>query len=293
MGYALLFSGQGLQHPAMLPWLSDDGWRATLVDPAEATRNAFAQPLLTRLALAAWAQLSPLLPAPAAVAGYSVGELAAFSVAGVFDTDTAIHLAGLRASLMDTSAAVGPPTGLLGVSGLGPEQQAELCERLGLSIAIRTDAFTVVVGGPRDALALAADAVDKAGAQATPLRVALASHTPWMRGAAEAFGEVLQRTPFATPRMPLFCNLTGGRVTNPVAARSALAGQVDHTVRWDEDMEGIAERGVACVLEIGGGSALARQWNKRFPAIPARAADDFQSVSALVGWVRKASAQSQ
>jgi len=287
MSYALLFSGQGLQHPAMLPWMADDGWRDTLVDPVAAARNAFAQPLLTRLALAAWSRLSPLLPAPAAVAGHSVGELAAFSVAGVFDAGTAVHLAGRRAALMDTVAATGPPTGLLGVSGLAPGEQADLCQRLGLAIAIRTDSHTVVIGGPRDALVVAAEAATAAGAQATPLRVALASHTPWMRDAARAFAEVLQGTPVAAPRLPLFCNLTGGRVTDTAGARSALAGQVDRMVRWDENMDGIAERGVACVLEIGGGSALARQWNKRFPAVPARAADDFKSVSALAGWIGK------
>lgn len=26
MSFALLFSGQGTQHPAMLPWLADDAW---------------------------------------------------------------------------------------------------------------------------------------------------------------------------------------------------------------------------------------------------------------------------
>ena len=285
-----MFSGQGGQHPAMLPWLDDDdGWRAGLVDPVAASRNAFAQPLLTRLALAAWARLSALLPAPAAVAGYSVGELAAFSVAGVFDAATAIDLAGQRARLMDRCAADGPPTGLLAFSGLAPDLQAGLCQRLGLAIAIRTDSHTGVFGGPRDALALAADAANIAGAQVTPLRVALASHTPWMRGAAEAFAEMLQATAFATPRTALFSNLTGGRVTRVADLRPALAGQIDRTVRWDEAMEGIAERGVACVLEIGGGSALARQWMQRFPAVPARAADDFKSVSALVDWVGRAS----
>lgn len=288
MSYALLFSGQGLQHAGMLPWLADDGWRASLADPVAASRNAFAQPLLTRLALAAWAQLSPLLPAPAAIAGYSVGELPAFSVAGVFDAGTALALAGERARQMDIAAAEGPPTGLLGVSGLPPERLAELCRRLGLSIAIRTDGYTVVLGGPRVALALAAEEVDRAGHQATPLRVALASHTPWMRSAAEGFAAVLQATPMFAPRVPLFCNRSGGRVRDTLDARSALAGQVDHTVRWDEDMDAIAERGARCVLEIGGGSALARQWNRRFPAIPARAADDFKTLGALTGWIEKA-----
>lgn len=274
----------------MLPWLEDDeGWRAGLVDSVAASRNAFAQPVLTRLALAAWARLSALLPAPAAVAGHSVGELAAFSVAGAFDADTAIRLAGQRALLMDSCAANGPPTGLFAFSGLSPELQADFCQRPGLSIAIRTDSHTVVFGGPREALALAADIANEAGAHVTPLRVALASHTRWMRGAAEAFAEVLQDTAVATPRFALFSNFTGGRLSRAADVRTALAGQIDRMVRWDEVMDGIAERGVSCVLEIGGGSALARQWNQRFPAVPARAADDFKSVPALVDWVDKAS----
>jgi [acyl-carrier-protein] S-malonyltransferase len=75
MSYALLFSGQGTQHPAMLPWLADDAivrgmcsqlaiddWRGALADPEWAERNGNAQLLLTSLALAAWGQLAPMVP---------------------------------------------------------------------------------------------------------------------------------------------------------------------------------------------------------------------------------------
>ena len=289
MSYALLFSGQGLQHADMLPWLADeDGWRAAMADPAGAARNAFAQPALTRLALAAWDRLSPQLPAPAAVAGYSVGELAAFSVAGAFDGRTALDLAATRAALMDACAAGGPPTGLVGVSGVGPSVQARLCEGFGLEVAIRADAFTVVLGGPREALARAADAAAEAGGQVTPLRVALASHTPWMRGAAEAFAQVMRHTAVAVPHLPLFCNRSGGRPASVDAVRAALAEQIDHPLRWDQVMQSVAERGVSCVLEIGGGAALARQWNRHFPDVPARAADEFRSVAAVTAWLQRA-----
>ena len=80
MSYALIFSGQGMQHPAMLAWLAEDDlsrrvqresgtdWRQRLEDPDWAGRNAHAQLLLTGLGLAAWTQLAPRLPAPAVVA---------------------------------------------------------------------------------------------------------------------------------------------------------------------------------------------------------------------------------
>ena len=128
MGWALLFSGQGLQHPAMLPWLQRDAliagleaqlgadWRDRLAQPAEAANNLRAQLLLTATASAAWAQLQPLVEPPAIVAGYSVGELAAFAAAGVFAASTAIELAGQRARCMD-QAARGLDAGLLGVTG--------------------------------------------------------------------------------------------------------------------------------------------------------------------------------
>lgn len=303
MAFALLFSGQGLQQPAMLPWLDDDGagmaavqriaghdWRAALADPAAAGRNAFAQPLLTALALAAWAQLAPGLPPPAAVAGYSVGELAACSAAGACTADAAVALARQRAEAMDRATTRQPPTGLLGVSGLPLAAIDALCARHGVAIAIRSGTATAVLGGPRPALAAAQAEAAAMGAHCTPLNVALASHTHWMADAAQAFADLLAAMPadvLHTPRAALFACATGARVPYAASLRSALATQIDRTVRWDDCMDGIAERGVACVLEIGAGSALARQWNARHPAIPARAADEFRSAAAVGAWVRR------
>ncbi len=50
-------------------------------------------------------------------------------------------------------------------------------------------------------------------------------------------------------------------------------------------MENLHARGVACVLEIGAGPALARLWNARYPEVPARAADEFRSAQAIAQWI--------
>jgi [acyl-carrier-protein] S-malonyltransferase len=105
-----------------------------------------------------------------------------------------------------------------------------------------------------------------------------------MAEAARAFEARLAAQPFAAPRIPLLSN-AAGRVRDAAQARSALARQLDHTVRWDECMEGIAARRVRCVLEIGPGQALARMWNQRHPDIPARSADEFRSAGGIVGWI--------
>ncbi|MBT2325022.1 acyltransferase domain-containing protein [Variovorax paradoxus] len=296
MSFALLFSGQGNQHPAMLPWIDDGGivrdmrvrlgvedWRSALVEPSWAERNANAQTLLTGLALAAWKELAPLVPPPTAIAGYSVGELAAFSAAGVIDPESAMALAQQRAEAMDACAAR-TPGGLLAITGLSSPRVERLRVETGLALAIRNGEESVVLGGPTAALARAEQIARGEGAQCTRLRVNVASHTPWMREAADSFARTLADVPFHAPQVALFSN-AADRVRDAASARAALAAQIATTVRWDECMENVMARQIRCVLEIGPGQALARMWNQRYPMVPARACDDFRSAGAIAAWL--------
>ena len=292
-GLALVFSGQGMQHPQMLPWLDEQrivempGWRKALEDPAWAARNANAQPLLTAVSLAAWQDLVPLLPRPEAVAGYSVGELAAFAVAGVFDAQTARALAVQRAAAMDRC----PAGGLVAVSGLAPDAIEALCTATACHVAIENGFDAVVLGGPREALAAMQTQAEAAGAHCTPLRVEVPSHTPAMQPAAEAFAALLAGLPLRAPTVPLFSNASGERLWNAPQAAHALAAQIARTVRWAACMDQIHARRVTCVLEIGPGAALARLWNQRHPDVPARSVDEFRSVAAIVAWVARQTRQ--
>jgi [acyl-carrier-protein] S-malonyltransferase len=299
----LLFAGQGHQHADMLRWLDHrpeaagtlaalaaqigPGWRARLADASWAQRNDIAQPLLTALAIAAWQCLAAQLPSPTAVAGYSVGELAAFSVAGVFDAPTALALAAERARLMDRDVA-GADTGLLGVSGVNSATLATVCERYGLSLAIRLADDRAVLGGAATAVAAAHAHLLTLGARCTPLAVRIASHTPWVAVAADAFEQHLAGLPFAAPGTAIVCNFSGMVERQVVALRRVLARQIASTVLWDSCMDTLAERRVSCVLEIGPGRALAALWSERHPEIPVRSADEFRSVDAVSRWVRSA-----
>lgn len=304
MSVALVFSGQGHQHSAMLPWLQEDAivqamcarlgtrdWRAAMSDPAWARRNANAQVLLTGLALAAWRQLSSHLPAVAAVAGYSVGELPAFSVAGVFDAETALDLARRRAELMDSSG-VQQPGGLMAVTGLMAPGIDAICAAAGADIAIRNCPTSVVLGGSREALAAAEEEADAQGAHCTWLKVDVASHTPRMQEAATGLLAYMSTLSFRKPALPLFSSVLG-RVHGEDAARQALARQISNTVRWDDCMENIEARQADCVLEIGPGSALARMWNNHHPTIPARGCDEFRSIEGVAKWVNAVSGASE
>ncbi len=305
MSLALLFPGQGTQHPAMLPWLDaasaaqdtlaqlaaqiGPAWRQQLSNPTlasnNACNNATAQSLLTATSIAAWQCLAPLLPAPTVVAGYSVGELPAFCVAGVYNPATALQLARVRAAAMSASVA-GLATGMLAVQGLTTPVVAAVCHEHGLALAIQMAADRVVLGGPDVALQAAAASLVARGAHCTRLAVGLASHTPWMAAAARQFADHLRGVAFAAPRCTLVCNLGGSALNQPADLQHALAAQIDHPIRWQACLDTVAERGARCVLEVGPGTTLSRLWAERGGPVPARSIDEFRSPEAVARWVR-------
>lgn len=303
MSYALVFSGQASQHPEMLPWLDAQpgaadvlramterigtDWRTALQDEGRRSNNAFAQVLITGTALAAWAAIKDQLPqAPAVVAGYSVGELAAFTCAGVFSADQAIALAQQRAALMDR-AVQGQQTGMMAVTGLSEGRVLAACTGLGLECAIRIHSDQSVFAGTDDALTQATPSLLALGAVCKRLNVRLASHSSWMAPAARAFADTLAGLHLAAPSCPIATNADGTLVRHPALLRQALSRQLASTVRWAACMEAVNERQVACVLEIGAGSALARMWNERYPDIPARSIDEFQQPQGAVAWIER------
>lgn len=297
MRYAVIFSGQGMQHAAMLPWLPDspltralearlgrDDWRTALADPDWAQANRHAQMLLAAVQTTAWQVLAAGLPPPAAVAGYSVGELAAGAAAGAYDAETALALADCRARLMD-ACAQDRPGGLLAVGGLAEARLAALCEQSCTQAAIVNGPDAWICGGPDASLALLQDLAQAAGARCTRLKVAVPSHTRWMHAAARAFAEALEEIEMQAPRACRFVSNTGQAATTAAELRHALAWQIDHTVQWQACMDELHDSQPRCVLEIGPGQALARLWNARHPDIPARSIDEFHSAASAIGWV--------
>lgn len=303
MSYALVFSGQASQHPEMLPWLDAQpgaadvlramaerigtDWRTALQDEGRRSNNAFAQVLITGTALAAWAAIKDELPqAPTVVAGYSVGELAAFTCAGVFSAEQAIALAQQRAALMD-QAVKGLHTGMLAVTGLSEGRVLTACAGLGLECAIRIHSGQSVFAGTDEALSQAAPRLLALGVVCKRLDVRLASHSSWMAPAARTFADILSGLPFTAPNCPIATNVDGSLVRQAASLRQALSRQLASPVLWAACMEAVNERQVACVLEIGAGSALARMWNERYPDIPARSIDEFQHPQGAVAWIER------
>ena len=131
---ALLAPGQGAQTPGMLAaWLELPGaaerlaaWSqisgldlarlGTTATAEEITDTAVTQPLVVAATLLAHEELTRrglLAGKDTVVAGHSVGEIAAYAIAGVISADDAVKLAATRGSEMAKACALEPTATLL------------------------------------------------------------------------------------------------------------------------------------------------------------------------------------
>jgi [acyl-carrier-protein] S-malonyltransferase len=260
--------------------------RALVAGPeAEMQRNAVAQPLLCAVQAATWAALRPLLPPLRAVAGYSLGELSAYHVAGALDVDELIRLANGRAEAMDRADS--EPGGLLAVRGLDRPKLEAVCHDCDADIAIENDADRFVVGGRRTALEDVERAVLALGASVTPLPVTVASHTRLMAPAAAEFATALAASGLQSPPLPVLAGIDGTPVYTRERAVAALTRQMTETVAWAACLDGLVEMGCTVLLETGPGNALARMAAERHPGLPVRAVADFRSLSGAAAWVER------
>lgn len=301
---ALLCSGQGRQHSEMFRLSADAPAAAGIFDAATAAlgcdprelvwdaapetlhANRTAQVLCVTQALAAVAALDDVLGPRRLAAGYSVGELAAWGVAGALAPEATPALAALRAELMDAAGC--PGDGLAFARGLAEREVLRLAAETGVEPAIVNPNLVFVVGGPDEALDRFIAAARGAGAaRADRLDVHTASHTPRLAVAVAPFLEALEA---AEPRRPrpgvtLLSALDGASLANPAAQADTLARQLATTLRWDLCLEAVFERGATAVLELGPGRALADMASSLRPDLPVRSLDDFRSLDGARAWL--------
>lgn len=307
MTIALLCSGQGGQHAGMFDLTGATPAADALfvlarphfgADPRQWVRtadrdalheNRAAQLLCTLQALAAMRVLDDLLPRRRCVAGYSVGEIAAWSVAGLIEPATALELAAARADAMD--AASSGDEGMLFVRGLERSAIEALCVGRGAALAIANPGDAYVLAGKLDALDAIARAAQRLGAsRIVPVAVRVASHTRFLSAAVPVFQADLANARIArgpNPGTRLFCGIDGTAVLDPGAGLDKLARQIAEPVEWAACLAGCVEAGARAFLELGPCNALANIAAAAYPALPARSLADFRSWDGVRSWLER------
>jgi [acyl-carrier-protein] S-malonyltransferase len=308
MTLAILCPGQGWQNPDMFALTGEApeasslfSCAATLLggrDPRDYVRTETSQAihrdragqiLCTIQALAAAVALRESMQGRIIVAGYSVGEVAAWGVARLFDATDTLDLVARRAEAMDAASL--PGDGLLFVRGLSRVNVDRLCERYEAAVAIVNPGDAFVLGGGRTALQAIANAAKAMNAaKAIELPVEVASHTRRLATASAKFRESLREvsvriSPTAGPRV--LSGVDGSPVIRVDVGLDKLAAQISQTVQWASCLQGCMEAGATAFLELGPGRALSKMVAGAYRDVPTRALEDFKTLEGARLWLAR------
>ena len=274
---AFLFAGQGAQHPAMgvdiieaSPAAAEVFAIADEVRPGtseqcrsaskgELSQTENTQPCVFVHDLAAAAALRERGVVPAACAGFSLGEVAALTFAGAFDTRTGFELVCERAALM-AAAAERHPGGMRAVIKLDAAQVENLAAQAGEDcwpVNYNSPQQTVVAGAP-EALQGLDVLVKEAGGRAMKVAVSGAFHSPYMAEATCGLAAYIEAGHAPSPLLiPVVANMTAAPYpADPRAASDVMANQVSHAVRWVDTLHALQDQGIDTFIEVGPGKTL-------------------------------------
>jgi [acyl-carrier-protein] S-malonyltransferase len=296
------FPGQGSQAPGFLnPWLELDGVRERLEAASDAAGvdlvaagtewdadrirdTKVAQPLIVAASVVSYEALMSRAPAPAGVAGHSVGEIGALVAAGVVSFEDGMRLVGDRGRAMADAASLAD-TGMSAVVGGIEEQVLGAIADAGLEPANFNGGGQIVAAGAKDALAALAESAPR-GSRVIPLQVAGAFHTSFMEPAAARLREAVERVAeVADPAVRLWTNSDGSVVSDGARALDLIVHQISHPVRWDLCMASFQEAGIDGLVELapaGALTGLAKRGLKGVPAVAVKTPDDLDAAAELL-----------
>lgn len=278
--FAFVFPGQGAQAIGMLNGFAGNAAvEQTLVEASAAlgldlarminegpkedldlTTNT--QPVMLTAAVAVYrAWLAAGGPAPAMVAGHSLGEYSALVAAGVIRFADAVPLVRLRAQAMQEAVPVGAG-GMAAILGLSDDDVRAACAEAAQGEIVEAVNFNapaqVVIAGTKAAVERACEAAKARGAKrALPLAVSAPFHSSLLKPASERLQQHLANIQFSAPQIPVINNVDVAVLNDPQAIKDALVRQAARPVRWVETIQKMAADGVSTIVECGPGKVLA------------------------------------
>lgn len=306
MKLAVLYAGQGAQHPGMGKefYESSPAFRAAF-DSAELdfdlhrvcfedpdgvlNQTEYTQPCMVAFACGVTAVLQEKNVHPAYTAGLSLGEYSALEAAGVFTAKQAVELAAYRGKAM-AKAAEGIDCGMTAVLGLDRAALAECCEQAAELGCVQICNYNcpgqLVIGGEKAAVDKAAERAKAAGARrCIPLKVSGPFHTRLMAPAGDALAERFRTENFGEMKIPVLFNCLGREKADTDTVPDLLVKQVQSSVHMEDTLRRLGELGVDHILEVGPGSALSGFVKKTLPGVPCAAVETPEQLdAALNAW---------
>ena len=193
-----------------------------------------------------------------AAAGHSLGEFSALTYSGALEFESGLRLVQQRASAMQTACEKTEGT-MAAVLGLENKIVEKICEETtGVVVAANYNCpGQLVISGERLAIEQACVALKEAGARrALILPVGGAFHSPLMETARVELAQAIASTPFHSPKIPVYQNVTAQSTTDVNAIRENLVKQLTGAVKWTQSIEQMIADGAKGFIEIGPGNVL-------------------------------------
>lgn len=282
---AFVFSGQGDQHPGMGKELTEKYPIAASVfglcdsirpgtsaqcfggteEELKETNNT--QPCLFAMELAAASVMMEKGIEPDAVAGFSLGEVVAATVSGIFDHETGFRLVCKRGELMQNEAEKFD-TSMAAVVKLTQEQVQEVCSKYSDVYPVNFNCpGQITVSGLSSQMTDFLSDVKAVGGRAIPLKVKGAFHSPFMSEAAKAFAAELVQAEIRKNSITLYSNMTAEPYTEDVI--KLLSEQICNPVHWEDIVRNMIDDGIDTFIEIGPGRTLTNMIKKINAAVKA------------------------
>lgn len=277
MKIAFLFSGQGAQYPRMMydlymeePIVKEVFEKANRVlersisdlcfngtqDDLNLTHNT--QPCVLTADLAIGELLRSKGIVPEAVAGFSLGEYAALTFAGVIPQDDVFPMIQVRADAMQEAVPAGEGA-MAAMIGKNSVQAAEICGLVQSGYVIPANynsPVQTVVSGEAVAVEEAMRIAEERGITCMKLAVSAPFHCKLMKPAAEKLGELFKYKFFSNPVIPVYMNVDGEPITDGSRVGDLLVKQAMSPVQWVKTLQNMQEDGIDTFIECGPGRTL-------------------------------------
>lgn len=232
---------------------------------------------------------------PVVTAGHSLGEYSALVASGAISFDEALPLVRTRGELMEKAypKGLGAMAAVLGASqdviqGVLDEVGKETEEVV--DMANLNCPGQVVISGTKQGIEMASNKLKDAGVKRViPLNVSGPFHSRLMKPAAEQFSEVLQEVSLGNVDVPVYANVTAGKITETNQVVDLLVKQLYSPVRFQEIVENMMNENLDAIVEIGNGkvlTGLVKKVNRRMKTFTVQ---DPDSLHTFIEWYKEES----
>ncbi len=219
-------------------------------------------------------------------AGHSVGEFAAYSIAGVFDAEQALKIVARRGQSMLTATNIFSKTGMSAVLGGNKDEVISYLREFDLIPAnINSDGQIIAAGTLENLNRLANTPLT--GTRVRPLEVSAAFHTKYMEPAISQFKEIFNEININKSSQIILSNKNGEEINNPEEIKKNLINQVVSPVRWDLCQAKMVDLGVTGMLELAPGGTLCGIAKKEIPSVETFAIKSPEDIQTANDFIRK------